>query len=120
MDAELEPQRMDPIGERFKSRGGKAIVGHQVTAIRVHHEPLRGTLLARVLQVPAFIDHHVLPSERLQVLVEPSYVRLELGLGNGEPIGIPAIPSHRGRGRQVGGCQAGRSGEHDQKGGDGK
>jgi hypothetical protein len=54
------------------------------------------------------------------VLMEPRHVGFELRLGNGEPVGIPAIPSHWGRGREVCGCLCGSPGKNDQKSRNGK
>ena len=43
----------------------------------------------------------MLPSQWLQVPMEPRHVCFELGLGDGEPLGIPAVPSHWGRAGQL-------------------
>src|ERR1700733_12887327 len=105
MKPELEAQRVDPIGKGLEPRStrcrGKSIIRHQVSAGGIHHKSLRGALLSRLPQIPPFIDHHILPSQRLQVPMQPEDIRFVLSLSDSQPIRIPAIPPHRRGGREL-------------------
>src|ERR1700733_3785553 len=102
---ELEAQRVDPIGKGLESRStrsrGKSIIRHQVSPRGIHHKSLRGALLSRLPQIPPFIDHHILPSQRLQVPMQPEHIGFVLSLSDSQPIRIPAVPPHRRSRREL-------------------
>src|SRR4029077_2013638 len=112
VNAEFEPERMNVVSERLESgaiRGGrKARDVWRVSPEFVEREEL---FLARFLrgmhEVPALVNHHVLPTKRLQVLRHEVRVRAELLLVYGRAVRIPAIPAHgRSRCELPGGTRA--------------
>ncbi len=132
MGRSLHPEQRRPMrGQRT------AEPVHAADAVRVHGVAdgsvggCAGLLgKVRVPEVPAFIDHRVLPARGLEVGVEPVYILLPLVRRDGKPVGVPAVPAHwrrggerRGRALQLrtvrgGGKQQQKQGGAEHRGGD--
>src|SRR5215467_7757865 len=98
MNAEFQAFRMHIICDRLEtsisSRRRKPVRHREKSAIARHTKRVVLWIASRIHDVPALVDHHVLPAELLQMGCHPIDIRLELCLGNCASIGIPAIPSH--------------------------
>ena len=99
--AEFQPQRMRPIGQRFEPRAARrGREAHRVwnqASIRVPGRLPRLGPRLRVYEVPAFVDHRIVPAVTLQTR-EHLRARAELRLVNREPVGVPTVPPHGRRG----------------------
>ncbi len=98
VNAEFQTLRVGPRGQR--GQAGSAL-GRGETIERRHQESVViqfiVTLLelraGRVAHVPAFIDDGIRPA-KLTHLRQDSDVGFEVSLGDGEAVGVPAVPAH--------------------------
>ncbi len=115
VDAELEAERVDIVAEGLEAGGvvfrarrdgrRKARGDWDVAAVGVDLvlQLVGVRAVLRVLEEPALIDDGVVPTGGLEVFVEDLDVGAELVFGDGEAVGVPAVPAH-GRGRSWFGC----------------
>ena len=48
----------------------------------------------RIFEEPAFVDHCVAPTERKQLVFQNRRIGAKFRFGDGQPVGVPAIPTH--------------------------
>ena len=105
MNAEFQPLRVNPIGQRLEARAacrrGKPARHRNENSVRVQQIfPLLQVGAQGVPQVPPLVDHHILPAKLLHS-GQYGGIGLEVSLVNGQAIGIPTVPPHRRRGSGV-------------------
>ncbi len=103
MNAKLQSLRMNPIRQRLESRPSRrrwepARHRNQNPVPIPEILPLGQVRAKGILHVPSLVDHRIRPAKLLEPC-EYGDVGPIVSLVDGQPIGIPAVPSHRRRRR---------------------
>src|SRR6185503_3467364 len=127
MDAELQPQGMDVVGEGLEACAvdgrGEAVGCGNVTSILVEDEDRAGGAAGGrgIAHEPFHVEDGIVPAAAREMAAHPPRVGAELRLRDRSAVGVVAVPAHRRRGgrdrRRRGRRQAGERGAGSKQGG---